>query len=264
MSPEHMAADLLHHGEPGYPEVLRVARALLRDQEGPVTFGAYVRVKAGIRSLTYQYPESTKLLTAFLAEEFAGDAFMTIQIQRDVERTPHKDPRNSSHPTLLLNLSQGAPGGTWIESPRGTLALKCMDGIVRKGQVLTGHRYRISASRLWHATVPSTEERILLLGWVPAGWYHLEDAARSTLECLGFAMPQTLEGPPPSLTLWRGSAEVQKRLEDFGIRQQTCPQWGHGVLRQDRHVVHICLSSDDESRPDEDDEDSEDVVCMTA
>ena len=234
-----------------------------RDQEGPVTFGAYVRVKAGIRSSTYQYPESTKLLTAFLADEFAEDAFLTIQIQRDVERTPHKDPRNSSHPTLLLNLSPGAPGGTWIESPRGTLALKCGDGIVRTGQVLTGHRYRISASRLWHATVPSTEERILLLGWVPAGWQHLEDTARSTLECLGFAMPLTFQRPPPSLTLWRGSAEVQKRLEDFGIRQQTCHQWGHGVLRQDRHVVHVCLSSDDEKDSGED-EDSEDVVCMTA
>ncbi|CAE7911728.1 unnamed protein product [Symbiodinium necroappetens] len=246
-----------------YPEVHQVAQALLQDHQGPVTFGAYVRVKSGIRSQTYQYPETFKLFTAFLADEFAGDAFLTIQIQRDVEKAPHKDHRNSSHPTLILNLSQGAPGGTWVESPQGTMAMRCADGAMRMGHVLTGHRYRISASRLWHATVPSTEERILLLGWVPAGWHNLEDTARATLACLGFVKPPNLEGPPTSLTLWRGSAEVQRRLEDFGIVRQPCLQWKHGVLRQERHVVHICLSSDDES-PTGEDEDSEDVVCMTA
>ena len=143
--------------------------------------------------------------------------------------------------------------------------MRCTDGATRLGHVLTGHRYRISASRLWHATVPSTEERILLLGWVPAGWNHLEDTARATLTCLGFVEPPNVEGPPPSLTLWRGSAEVQRRLEDFGIVRQPCSQWKHGVLKQERHAVHICLSSDDETPLGEDeDEDSEDVVCMTA
>ncbi|CAE7912395.1 unnamed protein product, partial [Symbiodinium sp. KB8] len=163
MSPESMATDLLQHGEPGYPEVHQVAQALLQDHEGPVTFGAYVRVKVGIRNQTYQYPETIKLFTAFLADEFAGDAFLTIQIQRDVERA-HR--RITGTPVILRCVQMGL--------------------------------------RVWGMF----SQDIAIASVLADFGTPLSPALRATLTCLGFVEPPNVEGPPPSLTLWRGSAEV--------------------------------------------------------
>ena len=122
--------------EPGYPEVLEVASSLAKEVGGPVALGAFVRVKAGVRVLSRMYPETTKLLTAFLASEFPGDFFLAIQVQVDVDKPPHKDVRNTSMPTLLVNLSEGAPGGTWVEAPNGDEVVRCPDGVSRPGTIL--------------------------------------------------------------------------------------------------------------------------------
>ncbi|CAE7541041.1 pol, partial [Symbiodinium microadriaticum] len=108
--------------------VLEVASSLAKEVGGPVALGAFVRVKAGVRVLSRMYPETTKLLTAFLASEFPGDFFLAIQVQVDVDKPPHKDVRNTSMPTLLVNLSEGAPGGTWVEAPNGDEVVRCPDG----------------------------------------------------------------------------------------------------------------------------------------
>ena len=183
---ENRALELLEHGEPSYQDACDLAQLLLAVCDGPVAFGAYVRVKAGIRVNTHAYPETTRFFAKFLADEFPGDSFLTLQIQLNRYREPHRDHQNSSLPSLICNLSPTSPGGTWVEDPEGSLPLECSDGKTRVGRVITGRRYRLSARDLWHASRPSLEDRLLLLGWTPAGWHHIPPADMAGLLSLGF------------------------------------------------------------------------------
>ena len=120
---ENRALELLEHGEPSYQDACDLAQLLLAVCDGPVAFGAYVRVKAGIRVNTHAYPETTRFFAKFLADEFPGDSFLTLQIQLNRYREPHRDHQNSSLPSLICNLSPTSPGGTWVEDPEGSLPL---------------------------------------------------------------------------------------------------------------------------------------------
>ena len=114
-----------------------------------------------------------------------GDSFLTLQIQLNRHREPHRDHQNASLPSLICNLSPSSPGGTWVEDPEGSLPLECPDGRTRVGRIITGRRYRLSARDLWHASRPSFEDRLLLLGWTPAGWQHIPSADMAGLLSLG-------------------------------------------------------------------------------
>ena len=248
MDVESLATGFLEHGEAGYQEVYQVASLLLDQLDGLFATGAYVRVKAGIRALTHEYPEATKLLTQHLSQEFAGDAFLTVQLQRNKCMDPHKDTRNSALPTLFCNLSPGAPGGTWVEDTAGDVMRLCPDGIRRPGRILEGKRYRLSARLLWHATAPADQDRILLLGWVPAGWRNISQEDLNSLKMLGFNAPTEGQDARGHLSLWKGSTEIQKDLEAFGFASTKARLsiWPVGVLNVSSRETHICLSSDEE------------------
>ena len=262
MSVEAYATELLEHGEVGYPEVRELSNRLLEQVPGPLRLGLYVRVQTGISSLTRQFPETTKALTTFLAQEFPGDPFLAIQIQLNREVPPHKDVRNAPLPTLLVNLSEGHPGGTWMQDPMGTVLKTCADGVARLGRVVTGRRYRISARQLWHSSVGSTQDRLLLLGYVPAGWNNASAEDKQALRCLNFCLPRDLADARSTMTIWRGDAiTVQKSLEDFGVRRVSRSrgsQWEEGKLRWVPGELHICLSSDESGQEDDDV-----IVCIT-
>ena len=256
MDAERLAAEYLEHGEPGYEEVHRVATLLLDSLQEPFTTGAYVRVKSGVRAATHEYPDVTRLLAQHLAQEFPGDSFLTIQLQRNRCMDPHKDVRNSALPTLLCNLSPDAPGGTWVEDNKGPVPMMCPDGVNRQGRIITGKRYRLSARLLWHASTTDGRDRTLLLGWVPAGWHNLSREDMASLRMLGLVAPNTDDEAKGHLSLWRGAVEVQKGLMDYGFRGRasTCRQrWPAGSLRASTQPIHVCLSSSDEE---------DDVICM--
>ncbi|CAE7938823.1 pol, partial [Symbiodinium necroappetens] len=241
MEAERLAAEYLEHGEPGYEEVYRVATLLLDSLQEPFTTGAYVRVKSGVRAATHDYPEVTRLLAQHLTQEFPGDAFLTIQLQRNRCMDPHKDVRNSALPTLLCNLSPDAPGGT-------SVPMMCPDGVNRLGRIIAGKRYRLSARLLWHASTTDGRDRTLLLGWVPAGWQNLSHEDMASLRILGLAVPNNDDEAKGHLSLWRGAAEIQKGLADYGFvaRHATRRQWPAGALKSSTQTVHVCLSSSDE------------------
>ena len=78
-----------------------------------------MHVRGGVRNTTYRYPESSRLFTQVIRDAFPRDFFLTVQLQRTRNQQPHKDRQNAYLPTLLLNLSPGARGGTCIEDPQG-------------------------------------------------------------------------------------------------------------------------------------------------
>ena len=119
---------------------------ILRDLGTDVSFGAFVHVRCGARKITRTHPETTRVLAHFMAQEFPGDAFLSLHLARDKAMQPHRDSGNSNFPSLLCNLADGAPGGTWIEDPSGTVPRQCADGKVRDGKIVRGVRYRFSAN----------------------------------------------------------------------------------------------------------------------
>ncbi|CAE7787727.1 ebh [Symbiodinium sp. CCMP2456] len=207
MDVENKAERTLEQTELDTADVLRVAEAILEEVSSDFfTCGAFVRVKAGLRTNTARYPWTCKLLARFLAEEFPGDSFLTMRLQKNVMTQPHKDSQNTFLPSLLCNLSPGAPGGTWVEDVQGTTWMPCPDGVDRPGRVLQGRKYRLSARQLWHANVPHAEDRMLLIGWVPAGWTSLAEEDAHLLKSMGYIWPSTLQGHSVSVLKCRARA----------------------------------------------------------
>ena len=209
------------------------------------TFGAYVRVKTGVHSETKDYPQLAGVFTQYLKRRFPDAPFLTIRLQMNEGTVPHKDVQNTYLPSLVCNLSPGAPGGTWVEDSRGTHLKSCSDGEVRRGRIVQGDSYRISARKYWHAAVLEGDARIMLIAWVPAGWKHLVSADVESLKGAGFTFPNELEEDRAELSDWRGEGLVQSDIRTTLLR---CPRhaiWRAGVLRR-MPPTHICLSSSDE------------------
>ncbi|CAE7745904.1 unnamed protein product [Symbiodinium sp. CCMP2592] len=247
---EHEAYALNNQGEAGRPEIRHLCKSIFREFGTEVFLGAYVRVKGGIRKHTRDYPELTKLLTRFLSQEFPGDSFLAISLALDKSMEPHKDLQNSTLPSLLCNVSDESLGGTWIEHPEGKIPRRCQDGKTRLGCVYRGHRYRLSASKLWHAPFTEGEGRIMLIGWVPAGWQCLSPEDLRQLHCLGFRRPGPDAEATSALSLWRGTGLVQTDLHRFGKRPAHLgapPSWRLGQLKVTTSPLHICMSSDEEA-----------------
>ena len=245
---EAHCAELTDHGEVGRPEALRVCETLIQVLGSPFSFGAYVRVQGGVRKHTREFPEAARLLASFLAQEFPGEDFLTLQVERNKPATPHKDLQNSFFPSLLCNLTPGAPGGTWVEDPDGDQLRHCSDGTVRRGRMLRGNRYRLSARVLWHAAeeLGPDSNRVVLIGWIPAGWSCISDQDSAYLRYLGFRFPEQDREARCALSEWKDRGLVQQKLT---TRTRPGPvargTWPSGILTG--RSVHHCLSSDEES-----------------
>ena len=245
---EAEASDILNSGSADKTRLRRLCNLLFAELGDNIVLGSFVRIKSGIRTTTKQYPETTKLLTHFLSQEFPGDCFVTIDVAKDNDAEPHKDSQNSPFPSLLCNISEGSPGGTWIEHPEGEVPRMCPDGKIRRGHIVRGSRYRLSANRLWHAAAPDGPGRVMLIGWVPSGWQHLSREDVHQLLLLGFQMPTLSLEQTCALSLWRGKGLVQTRLEQYSAAAvKSHPTWRPGQLRALPRSLHVCLSSDEEA-----------------
>ena len=113
--------------------------------------------------------------------------------------------------------------------------------------MLRGQYYRFSARTLWHAAIPDVRDRLVLVGWVPAGWTNLGTTHVQELRVLGFSFPDLASDERSQLSLWSTRAVVQKSIvESLRLCQATArTQWATGLLRSPQQL-HICLSSDEE------------------
>ena len=164
-------------------------------------------------------------------------------------RTPIRTGRTHIFPTLLLNLSPEAPGGTWIEDPRGHEPARCSDGKTRRGTTLRGAAYRFSARSHWHGAAAMPQERLVLLAWVPAGWTCLGNLEISRLCRLGFRLPDRASEERCRMSEWSARTTIQRSLEEV---VQVEKRWGAGALRHQVNgcsALHVCMSSDEEVQP---------------
>ena len=244
---ETEAFDILNSGSADRLRLRQLCDQIFAEMGDSVVFGSFVGVKSGIRTTTKQYPDTTKLLTQFLSQEFPGDSFLAVNVAKDSDAEPHKDSQNSPFPSLLCNLSVGSPGGTWIEHPEGEVSRLCSDGKHRKGRIVRGARYRLSANKLWHAAAPEGPGRVMIIGWVPAGWQHTSHEDVQQLLHLGFQMPTTSLEQTCALSLWRGTGLVQTSLDRYRtVAEAAHWTWHSGQLRSLPRSLHVCLSSEDE------------------
>ena len=208
-----------------------------------------MHVKGGLRLATDKFPDSVRMLSRCLAKMFPRDYFLTMQLQRSRTQDPHKDRQNAHFPTLLLNLSPEAPGGTWIEDPRGHEPARCSDGKTRRGTTLRGAAYRFSARSHWHGAAAMPQERLVLLAWVPAGWTCLGNLEISRLCRLGFRLPDRASEERCRMSEWSARTTIQRSLEEV---VQVEKRWGAGALRHQVNgcsALHVCMSSDEEVQP---------------
>ena len=204
----------MHQDRGSVNDARRLAETLLRGRD-VLALGAYVHVKGGVRSTTHRYPESTRMLARMVGKVFPRDFFCAMQLQRTHSQGPHKDRQNAHFPTLLLNLSPGALGGTWVEDQRGQEWVRCMDGTLRRGSP-----YRFSGRSLWHMAAPTTEECLVLLAWVPAGWSCVGTSELANLP------PDMAAEERSRLSEWSTKALVQRSLVD--VVQPKRHLWGLG------------------------------------
>ncbi|CAE7852531.1 unnamed protein product [Symbiodinium necroappetens] len=223
---------------------LRQLASSMMELRSSFTFGAYVRVKTGVHSETKDFPQLVSVFTRYIRQQFPDAPFLTFRLQMNEGTSPHKDAQNTYLPSLICNLSPGAPGGTWVEDSRGTHLKSCSDGEVRRGCVIQGESYRISARKYWHAAVLDDDARIVLIGWVPAGWKHLAPADVNWLKGVGFVLPTETAEDRAELSDWRGVGLVQSGICETLLKRSV---WKAGMLRQSPPVC-ICLSSDEATR----------------
>ena len=221
------AAYLLAQTEVTTEQVATIAQRLLHVRN-PATLGAYVRVQAALYSLTQECPDVVRLLAAHVNSAFEGAPFLAIRVQTSGSEGLHKDGQNSHLPSLVCNLSPGAPGGTWTEDPCGKLFMRCPDGVMRPGRLLMGAHY----------------QRLMLIAWVPAGWMNLHENDIATLQGYGFAVPTAAQEERSALSVWRGHGTVQSSLDE--VLRMPALTWSSGKLKHASPVC-VCLSSDEES-----------------
>ena len=136
-----------------------------------------------------------------------------------------------------------------MEDSQGAHLKGCSDGEVRRGRIVQGESYRISARKYWHAAVLEGEARIVLIAWVPAGWRHLVPADVEWLKGVGFMLPTETAEDRAELSDWKGAGLVQSDIRTTLLRRTEHKVWKAGVLRRTPPVC-ICLSSDeDEPNP---------------
>ena len=238
------ASELLDQDRLALQDLCPLATSMM-ELRSSFTFGAYVRVKIGVHSETKDYPQLAAVFTRYIKRCFPDASFLTFRLQMNEGTVPHKDVQNTYLPSLVCNLSPGAPGGTWVEDSRGTHFKNCSDGEVRRGRIVQGDSYRISARKYWHAAVLEGDARIMLIAWVPAGWRHLAPADVASLKGAGFTFPDISDEDRAELSDWRGEGLVQSDIRTALLRSPGHGIWGAGVLRR-MPPIYICLSSSDE------------------
>ena len=129
MALEAEATRLLDHGEMSRSEVFPFSQMIFRELGTDVSFGAVVHVRNGARKITQTHPETTRVLAHFMAQEFPGDVFLSLNLARDKAMQPHRDSQATPISPVCC--------ATWLMEPLGARGLRTPQARCL-GSVLTG------------------------------------------------------------------------------------------------------------------------------
>ena len=170
-----------------------------RDHKLPpayITFGVYVHGGlVGITNVSRAYPYLTQVLARLLNETQPDHPFTSISVSCNVKAKPHRDVYNSlAIPNLVVPITYPQHGGEiWVAGSPGpnqqTKSLMCA------GKKLSGALHCLRESMLldphvWHATLPWSGNRILLVGYATKAYFKVSGEEEDWLRKHGFPLDQ--------------------------------------------------------------------------
>ena len=155
----------------------------------------------GVRSMTRQFPETTKAVCQYVRSLFPGFEFGTVGLFRDLSALPHRDSNNElGTENALAALSSFEDGSLWMEDPDGAVEHE-VRGRKVKGVCIpvTAAGFRFDGKRL-HATMPWVGRRDVIVAYMSRGARALEAEHASFLTKLGFLLDRKKQPQPSGAT----------------------------------------------------------------
>ena len=133
---EHLSCQCLQNGKISFENFKSLISVLPPDNATPeagdesktFTTGAYGYSNlAGLRSNSYKYPATTRLLATVLRQHFSTWTFTSAGLFRQLKAPPHVDTNNQPGcPNLLLPVSQFEGGVVWVAG-HGDHEIECTE-----------------------------------------------------------------------------------------------------------------------------------------
>ncbi|CAE7258543.1 dnajb6-b [Symbiodinium sp. CCMP2592] len=165
--------------------------------------GAYAKGGLyGLHSNTNLFPNVCAVFAAQIRSLAPGECFTSFVILDDCSAEVHRDSNNDdSHCNILLKLSEFQGGAVWVEGD-GDIEVTDPKGRVLKGHELSWENNKITldARNLYHATLPWTGRRLVLVGYHVRDFQRLPCDDRQRLIDIGFQCPSK-SAPSPHRTL---------------------------------------------------------------
>ena len=155
----------------------------------------------GVRSMTRQFPETTKAVCQYIRSLFPGFEFGTVGLFRDLSALPHRDSNNEvGTENALAALSSFEEGSLWMEDPDGVVEHEFRGRKVKGVCVpVTAAGFRFDGKRL-HATMPWVGRRDVIVAYMSRGARALEAEHASFLMKLGFLLDRKKQPQPSGAT----------------------------------------------------------------
>ncbi|CAE6923228.1 dnajb6-b [Symbiodinium sp. CCMP2592] len=154
--------------------------------------GAYAKGGLyGLHSNTNLFPNVCAVFAAQIRSLAPGECFTSFIILDDCSAEVHRDSNNDdSHCNILLKLSEFQGGAVWVEGD-GDIEVTDPKGRVLKGHELSWENNKITldARNLYHATLPWTGRRLVLVGYHVRDFQRLPCDDRQRLIDIGFQCP---------------------------------------------------------------------------
>ena len=148
-------------------------------EPGTAFFGGTVR-QDGLtvpRSTCFEYPESMRLINAFLHSMDPSHRYAAFVLTKNVTSEVHRDPRNAAAHNMVVGISDFTEGGVWIQDSQGT--------IFRDYSLQSGPVY-LDARSFLHATQPWSGDRLIAIAYTPQQMHLLSLHDSAFLQSLGF------------------------------------------------------------------------------
>ncbi|CAE7382974.1 unnamed protein product [Symbiodinium sp. CCMP2592] len=155
------------------------------------SFGAGAYAQGGLYGLhsnTNLFPNVCAVFAAHLRRFAPGEFFTSFIILDDCSSEVHRDSNNDdSCCNILLKLSEFQGGAVWVEGD-GDIEMTDPKGRVLKGHAIPweDNKITLDARNLFHATLPWTGRRLVLVGYTVRDFQKVSSDDRQRLLDLGF------------------------------------------------------------------------------
>ena len=172
------------------------------DQKRPsayLTFGLFVHGGVvGVTRVSRQYPWLTQVLVQVVTQTQPNHPFSSISVSCNVKAKPHRDSYNSLDiPNLVIPIMRPQSGGEiWVAGTPGPNQ-KAVD-VMCKGHKMSGtlrclRDHLLLDPHVWHATMPWSGNRMLVVGFASKAHYKLSSEDQLWLRAQGFPLKQLHE-----------------------------------------------------------------------